>query len=332
MTPTKTLFALTLAASAAVAQAGTPGTPAVAASQAKTEAAAPVEAIQSLQTSHQIYDLKAPIPLSWRATSAAAQTWLKTGVAPTMVGTNGMVMYAYGQSQPTITCAPLHICVINLLPGEHITNLSIGDSVRWLVQAADAGKTPVVVVKPTAAGLTTNLAVTTDAGRVYYMTLVSDKQTYVPQIGFYDPQQLVINMEQQAAQQRAAEAAQAAAKKEEVVAPLGKIDPSTLDFNYSCKLDDGHADLENDDLLPIRVFSGGGHTYLQMPGKMRYTDAPAVFNVTNDTTELLNSRLVHGYFIIDGLPQKFKLVVGVGKGSRSVTCRHEQMSAGWWAR
>ncbi|WP_298291397.1 TrbG/VirB9 family P-type conjugative transfer protein [Thiomonas sp.] len=327
MTHRKTLLAMAIMAAAASAHAAPPM---ASASQPKSEIKTTTS--PQLQTSHQIYDLKAPIPLSWRATSAAAQTWLNTGSAPSMVGTNGMVMYAYGQSQPTITCAPLHICVINLLPGEHITNLSIGDSVRWLVQTADAGKTPVVVVKPTAAGLTTNLAVTTDAGRVYYMTLVSDKHNYVPQIGFYDPQQLVINMEQQAAQQRAAEAAQAAAKKQEVVAPLGQIDPSTLDFNYTCKPDDGHADLENDDLLPIRVFSGSGHTYLQMPGKMRYTDAPAVFNVTNDTTELLNSRLVHGYFVIDGLPQKFKLAVGVGKDSRSVTCHHGQMNAGWWAR
>jgi type IV secretion system protein VirB9 len=323
----KTVIALAAAAAAGCACAGTPA----------ADASQPASTIEktvspSLQTSHQIYDLKAPIPLSWRATSAASQTWLQTGNAPSMVGTNGMVMYAYGQSQPTLTCAPLHICVINLLPGEHNTNLSIGDSVRWLVQTADAGPTPVVVVKPTAAGLTTNLAVTTDAGRVYYMTLVSDKHAYVPQIGFYDPQQLVINMEQQAAQRRAAEAAQAASKKEAVVAPLGQIDPATLDFNYTCKLDDGHSDLENDNLLPVRVFAGGGHTYLQMPEQMKYTDAPAVFNVTNDNTELLNSRLVHGYYVIDGLPQKFKLVVGVGKGSRSVTCHHKQVNAGLWAR
>ena len=149
-------------------------------------------------TSHEIYALKAPISLSERATSVAAQTWLKTGYAPSMLGTNGQVMYAYGQSQPTITCAPLHICVINLLLGEHITNLSIGDSVRWMVQTADAGHTPVVVIKPVAAGLTTNLVVTTDAGRVYYMTLVSRPHRYVPQIGFYDPQQIVIRMQRQA--------------------------------------------------------------------------------------------------------------------------------------
>ena len=317
----KTIIALAISVAAGSACAGTP-----APGGSQPEAGA--QPAVSQQTSRQIYDQKEPIPLSWRATSAAAQTWLQTGNAPSMVGTNGEVMYAYGQSQPTITCAPLHICLINLLPGEHVTNLSIGDSVRWLVQTADAGQTPVVVIKPTADGLTTNLAVTTDAGRVYYMTLVSDAHTYVPQIGFYDPQQLVINMQNQARRQRAADAA----KKDAVVAPLGQVDPSTLDFNYTCQLGDGHADQESSDLMPVRVFAGSGHTYLQMPERMKYTDAPAVFNVSNDDTELMNSRLVHGYFIIDGLPQKFKLVVGVGKGSHSVTCRHAQPTAGLWSR
>ena len=265
-------------------------------------------------TSHEIYALKAPIPLSERASSAASQTWLKTGYAPSLLGTNGQVMYAYGQSQPTITCAPLHICVINLLPGEHITNLSIGDSVRWMVQTADAGHTPVVVVKPVAAGLTTNLVVTTDAGRVYYMTLVSRQHRYVPQIGFYDPQQIVIRMQRQAD----AQVAQDEQKKQAVVAQLGTVDPADLDFDYHCAGDD--PDGIDRDLLPVRVFSGGGHTYLQMQGGMTFRDAPAVFRFDGGKTELINSRLANNYFVIDGLPEKFKLVVGAGKGARVVTC------------
>ena len=282
------------------------------------------------RTSDQLVHGVAPVPLSSRATEDASQEWLQTGIAPSLVGTNGQVMYPYGQSRPTITCAPLHICVINLMTGEHITNMSIGDSVRWLVQSAGAGDRPVVVVKPTAAGLVTNLVVTTDAGRVYYMTLVSDAHDYVPLVGFYDPQQLVINMQQQAAQARAAEQARVEARKKAVVAPMGSIDPASLDFDFTCKADDGHADLENADLKPVRIFAGGGHTYLQMPPDMKYTDAPAVFNVTNGQTELMNSRLVHGYYIIDGLPQTFKLVVGVGKDVRSVTCRHGQAGGGGW--
>ncbi|MDA8093936.1 MAG: TrbG/VirB9 family P-type conjugative transfer protein [Betaproteobacteria bacterium] len=277
------------------------------------------------RTSDQLVEGVAPVPLSAKTTMDASREWLQTGVAPSLVGTNGQVMYPYGQSRPTLTCAPLHICVINLMAGEHITNMSIGDSVRWLVQSAGAGDRPVVVVKPTAAGLVTNLAVTTDAGRIYYMTLVSDAHAYVPLVGFYDPQRLVINMEQQAAQARAAEQAKAEAQKEAVVAPLGDIDPATLDFDFTCKGE------ENADFKPVRIFAGGGHTYLQMPPDMQYTDAPAVFNIINGQTELMNSRLVHGYYILDGLPRRFKLVVGVGRNARSVTCRHGPAGGGWFS-
>ena len=281
------------------------------------------------RTSHELVDQTPPVPLSDRATDAAARQWLRTGVAADVIGTNGSVMYAYGQSRPTITCAPLHVCVIDLLPGEHITSLSIGDSVRWLVQPTNAGDRPVVIVKPTQAGLVTNLVVTTDAGRVYYMTLVSDAHDYVPLVGFYDPQQLVIDLQQQAAQARAAAQAKAEARQQAVVAPLGDIDPAKLDFDFTCKADNGNDDTS---MLPVRVFAGGGHTYLQMPPDMKFTDAPAVFNTSDGSTELMNSRLVHGYYVIDGLPTRFKLVLGVGKNSRAVTCHHEQANAGFWAR
>jgi type IV secretion system protein VirB9 len=278
------------------------------------------------QTSHQIYQQKEPIPLSARATAAASVEWLKTGFAPSMVGLNGQVMYPYGQSHPAVTCAPEHICVIQLLPDEHITNVSIGDSVRWLIQPATAGNRPVVVIKPTVAGLNTNLVVTTDAGRVYYITLVSNRHDYVPLVGFYDPQQLVINMQQQAEAARAAEQAKIQAQKQAVVAPLGTIDPATLDFNFVCKPGNGSDD---EDFKPVRIFAGGGHTYLQMPAEMKDADKPAVFNFRDKQTELMNSRLVHNYVVIDGLPQKFQLVVGVGKAARSEICEHNPKT-GWF--
>ena len=283
------------------------------------------------RTSHELVSQTQPVPLSYRATDTAAKQWLRTGVANDIIGTNGSVMYAYGQSHPTISCAPLHVCVINLLPGEHITSLSIGDSVRWLVQPTNAGDRPVVIVKPTQAGLVTNLVVTTDAGRVYYMTLVSDAHDYVPLVGYYDPQQLVINMQQQAAQARAAEKAKAEAKKQAVVAPLGDIDPAKLDFDFTCKSDGG---TDTTDMLPVRVFAGGGHTYLQMPQSMKFTDAPAVFNTSDGGTELMNSRLVHGYYVLDGLPIKFNLTLGAGKNARTVVCQHGQPESDFivWAR
>ena len=43
----------------------------------------------------------------------------------------------------------------------------------------------------------------------------------------------------------------------------------------------------------------------------------------------MNSRLVHGYYVLDGLPSKFNLTLGVGKNSHTVVCQHGgQSSAG----
>jgi type IV secretion system protein VirB9 len=261
-------------------------------------------------------------PLSRSAFEDAASTWAQTGDAPVLVGTNGAVMYAYGQSHPSVTCAPLRICVINLIAHEHITSMSIGDSVRWLIQSADAGAgndaTPVVITKPTEPNLVTNLAITTDAGRVYYLTLHSDQKKYVPQIGFYDPQQIIIRLQQQ----RAASEAKAAAHQESVIDDLGTVDPAALDFHFTCKAENRAAER----WLPVRVFAAGGHTYLQMPDTLAYGDAPALFNLVetghHTQTELINSRLLHGYYVIDGLPARFKLIVGAGKTTRAATCSH----------
>jgi hypothetical protein len=71
---------------------------------------------------------------------------------------------------------------------------------------------------------------------------------------------------------------------------------------------------------PTRVFANDTHTFIQLPPGTSASDAPAVFNVSNNETELLNSRLVNGYYIIDGKPAKLSLVLGVGDSTQTVQC------------
>ena len=269
------------------------------------------------------FEWDAPVPLDGRTLEDAAQRWAHTGNAAVLVGTNGVVMYAYGESHPVVTCAPLRVCVLRLIAGEHITNMAIGDSVRWLIASAQAGAgadvTPVIIVKPIEADLFTNLAITTDAGRVYYLTLRSDPRKYVPEIGFYDPQQIVIRL----SDEQAAAQAKAAVRADAVVEDLGAVDPASLDFGFTCRAENRDAER----WLPIRVFAGGGHTYVQMPNTLAYGDAPALFNLVgggrHPQTELINSRLLHGYYVIDGLPSHFELLLGAGQAARTVTCAHD---------
>ena len=256
---------------------------------------------------------------------AAAQRWEQTGTAEALVGASGAVEYPYGYSRPTVTCAPLHVCTIALQDGEAVTSISIGDTVRWLLQSATAGNKPVLMIKPTQAGLSTNLVVTTDKGRMYYMHLVSSKSEYVPMVTWYDPVAMTrdLSAEAQASARQKAEfeasitAAKLAAeqaKAQRVVADksVGKLDPTTLDFGYGCT---GDAVFK-----PARVFANDTHTFIQLPPGAATRDAPAVFNVSNNDTELLNSRLVNGYYIIDGKPAKLSLVLGVGESAQTVKC------------
>ena len=256
---------------------------------------------------------------------AAANRWEQTGAAEALVGASGAVEYPYGYSRPTITCAPLHVCSVALQDGEAVTSVSIGDTVRWLLQNATAGSKPVMMLKPTQAGLSTNLVVTTDKGRIYYMHLVSSKTEYVPMVSWYDPANMTRDLSAEAqatARQKAEFEATVAATKlaaeqaraQRVVADksVGKLDPTTLDFGYTCTGDAA--------FKPARVFANDTHTFIQLPPGASASDAPAVFNSSNNETELLNSRLVNGYYIIDGKPAKLSLVLGVGTSAQTIQC------------
>jgi len=247
---------------------------------------------------------------------AALREWERTGVAEALVGDNGSIEYPYGYSRPVISCAPLHVCTIILQPGEAITSLSLGDTVRWLAQQSTAGNKPVIVAKPTQAAISTNMVVTTDAGRVYYMHLVADKEKYVPIVSFYDPAGMM-RQEQSAiaaaeSARLAAEAAKAKRDQEIIASFKSGFDPAKLDFNFRCR--------GNEDLLPARVFATETHTYLQMPTGMKAKDAPAIFAMRGDQTELVNMRVKGDYYIIDGKPAQFRMLLGVGRDQSTVTC------------
>ncbi len=279
------------------------------------------------------------LPAADAARLAAAERWERTGAAEALVGAGGAVEYPYGYSRPTLICAPLHVCSVALQDGEAITSISIGDTVRWLLQNATAGSKPVMMLKPTQAGLSTNLVVTTDKGRIYFMHLVSSKTEYAPMVSWYDPAAMTRDLRAEAEastrQKAEFEASIAAtrmaaeeARSQRVVADrsVGKLDPTTLDFGYTCT---GDAVFK-----PARVFANDTHTFIQLPPGASAGDAPAVFNSSNNETELLNSRLVNGYYIIDGKPAKLSLVLGVGTDAQTVQCEKSVANSvfNWSAR
>lgn len=285
-----------------------------------------------------------------QATHEAVKRWERTGVAESLVGPGGDVRVAYGYSRPTITCAPLHVCTVRLIAGETITSLALGDTVRWLAEQTTAGDTPVVVIKPTQAGISTNMVITTSAGRVYYMHLVADRREYSPMTTFFDPAAMLrtantqaLEVERLQARLKAAEAAarvaseaaaaRAAEHRERTVAaestPLAALDPTQLDFNYRCTPASAAARSMPRDLMPTRVFGSATHTFVQLaPG---VSEMPAVFSRGADGShQLVNTRRSGDFVIVDGRPERLALALGVGHNARVVHCDTVDPRARGW--
>jgi P-type conjugative transfer protein TrbG len=216
-----------------------------------------------------------------------------------IVGPDGVLRYPFGgRTPPTLRCIPLYVCDLVLEPGESIVNVAVGDSVRWLIAPASSGPadttTPHVLIKPTEAGLRTNLVVTTNR-RAYYVSLVSTNSDPILRLGFLYPQD----------PQHAFGLAQA--QRAHLGTPLPQTSIDKLDFNYRQSGDRG--------LQPVRVFNDGAHTYLQMPPGM--SDIPVLFAVGSDGGDtIVNYRFTGQYYVVDGVPASIALVDGSGKRQR----------------
>lgn len=218
---------------------------------------------------------------------------------------------------PTIVCAPLRVCDIELQPGEKVIGVpDVGDSVRWGISPAHSGsgadEVTHVIVKPHEAGLDTNLVIATDR-RMYHLRLVSSPTNYVSDVAFSYP-----------ADDKAAWDATIAAneaKKSDVVATLPKLTADALNFSYSIKDVSG-----SPKWMPLRVFDDGSHTYIQMPPGMAATEAPVLVLLDKSGDEqLVDYRLRGDYFVVDRIIDRAALEAGVGHSRdrvviKRVTC------------
>jgi len=103
--------------------------------------------------------------------------------------TAGRTLWAAYGSRPVVHCRPLYLTDVVLEPGERVSTLAIGDSVRWRLGrgvAGTHGATQHLFIKPSAFATTTNLEVLTDR-RVYDVELVNDGAAYTARLAFYAP-------------------------------------------------------------------------------------------------------------------------------------------------
>src|ERR1035441_9497237 len=202
---------------------------------------------------------KTDVPLTETALEAirVSKRWQGETNAPSP-GPDGRVIYSYGAGLPTIVCAPLRVCMIELQAGERVVGEPhIGDSVRWNISPAMYGTggqpTAVIILKPQTPGLDTNLLITTDR-RAYYLRLISKPDDYVARVAFAYPEDDTRKWQQQLAAQ------QALAKQEQhaTEVPPAVIAVEKVNFDYAIHGGDEH-------IRPVRVFDDGAKTYIQMP-------------------------------------------------------------------
>ena len=255
---------------------------------------------------------------------AAAQAHQVTQLPP-IAGTNGEILYPYGQSWPTVVGSPLHVTVIQFMKGSKPFNVAIGSPGLWTYTQAMAGDVPELLIKPVYAGLHTNLVVTATGPQgqalTYNLTLVSDKSQFVPMVGFYYPDEI-----QQTWQVQAQTAdGQQARVAQQTVAELPNLNVADLDFDWRIQCGGGgwFSSSQCGDIRPVRVFDDGAHTYIQMPQGIDHRGVPSILAQNLDgKPAIINWRYRDGYFIVDGVPPEIQLIAGVGSDARVVKIVH----------
>ncbi len=205
---------------------------------------------------------------------------------------NATQVYAFADGALyRLYAAPGQVSDIVLETGETLTAISAGDTVRWAVGDTASGSGGArqvhVMVKPFAAGLTTNLVILTSK-RTYHLNLQSTPHAAMAAVSWTYPDEQLI------ASRLAADAA-----------PIETgIALQALNFRYAITGD-------TPPWRPLRAFDDGAHVYIEFPARIDQGDAPPLF-VVNDKggNDLVNYRVKGNYYVVDQLFPAAELRLG----------------------
>jgi P-type conjugative transfer protein TrbG len=263
-----------------------------------------------------VFDEANPVlTLRERDALALSKRWQDGGpTSSNMIATSdGTVRYVFGASYPSIVCAVLQVCAVELQAGERVSSLNAGDTARWIIEPGVTGsgdsEVQHVIIKPTDVGLETSLIVMTNR-RTYYLRLRSHRTEYMPRIAFSYP-------EEAAAKWELLRTREAKERKEATIPSTGEY-MGDLNFDYTVT---GDARWK-----PMRVYNDGRKTMIQMPPSMSQSDAPTLLVVrkeggifTDEETVMVNYRVQADRFIVDSVFDRAILISGVGSSQDRVT-------------
>lgn len=219
-------------------------------------------------------------------------------------GSDGKVIFLYGEVQPSVVCAPLQVCDIQLQPGEIVRDVLVGDTVRWQIEPATSGpaegQAVHLIVKPSEPGLTTSMVVTTSR-RTYHIQLRSHQSEYMARVGFEYPEDVNAKLQE------------INARLEASVIPGAGLPAERLNFGFSVN--------GSPRWRPTRVYSDGERTYIQFPASVTSRDAPVLFVVSGGENRIVNYRMRGSMMVVDYAIDRAVLLSGVGRRQERVTIR-----------
>ena len=168
---------------------------------------------------------------------------------------------------------PSYVSAILLEPGETLNSVAAGDTSRWMVIEAEGGSNgqtrPIVLIKPQAAGLRTNVVLITDR-RTYLVEAISQSgSVYSAELAWSYPDAAISN------------------------APIPS--PGALNFDYRVRVVRGARPA----WTPVRVFDDGRQTWIDFAPGVAAGDMPPLFVVTAEGAELVNYRVEAQRYLVD---------------------------------
>lgn len=219
---------------------------------------------------------------------------------PTRAGfINAMQVYPYvpGALYRLYT-APERVSDIALQAGEGLVAVSAGDTVRWIIGDTSSGAGEEhrvhVLVKPVAAGQTTNLVITTDR-RAYHLLLESTEQTSMASLSWTYPQDQLLALQRRNSRAEAIQPVAAGLSLEE------------LHFRYAISTVSG----DEPPWRPLRAFDDGARVYIEFPHRLDQGEAPPLFVIgPQGEAQLVNYRVRGRHYIVDRLFAAAELRLG----------------------
>ncbi len=221
---------------------------------------------------------------------------------------NSMMQYDYMPGAIyTIYTAPMRLTDIRFETGEKIISIAAGDTYRWRLSKtySNTGDNKVehILVKPTSAGISNNLIITTDQ-RVYHLLLQSTtNDTYMISVGWnYEQGDSVIHFS-------------GSDDRDNGLSSVN-IDMSKLDFHYGMRMVSGSKPL----WYPVRVFNDGYKTYIEFSENFHKTQLPMLMALDqhNNLQTMQNWRLKGRFLIVDAVLEKMHLVTGVNNKRKTI--------------